>query len=141
MRNSSSILSTAVFVVLLAFGGAAMARPVGDGAAIFHKFHGFRHHHQAQFFQGERPVVPYYPPQPYYPPVYSAPPVYSVEPDYGYPAEGFVPPPYSPYGRHTMANYCVTQVGHCTLPGPEFAGRHCTCYFPGYGKMSGQSVP
>lgn len=141
MRKGPCILSTAAFVAFLVFGGVAVARHMGDGAFMFHKFHGFHHHQRAQFFQGERPVVPYYPAQPYYPPVYAAPPFYSVEPDYGNPQQGFVPAPYSPYGRHTVANYCVTQVGQCALPGPQFAGRHCTCYFPDYGKVSGESVP
>ncbi len=103
----------------------------------------FHHHHRPpQTYYQQAPV--YNPaPQVYYqsaPPVYyePAPPVYYQAPPPVYYQQ---PAPYSAYGKHTPAHECRTQAGECQLPGPEFAGHGCKCFFQGYGNVSGVATP
>lgn len=137
MRFSKLWLLPLLLAVMSAALGGAKADEDG-GSGVLHRW--FHHHHPGPRYLPApgyyQPPVTYYqaPPTVYYqppPPVYEQPPpTYYVQ-----------PAPYSPYGKHTPAHECRTQAGECQLPGPEFAGRGCKCFFQGYGNIRGIATP
>ncbi len=138
MRYSKLWLLPLLLATMSAAVGGARADGDRDGGLLHRWFH--HHHHPAPRYL---PAPGYYQPPPNYyqpPPVYypPPPPVYYQSPPPVYYQQ---PAPYSPYGKHTPAHECSTQAGECQLPGPEFAGRGCKCFFPGYGNIRGIATP